>query len=104
MNGYINYCAIKIQKVFRGHQLRKKVVDNQKVKRKLGFKNMKKLEGVALGFIVRKIMKLKEAKNRIQFVRDHDQRQFRETFEDRVLMLDSRKTACRQLIHFVRSL
>ena len=70
----------------------------------MGQRQMKKLEGLALGFIVRKIMNLKEAKNRVQFVRDHDQRQFRETFNDKVLMMDSRKTACRQLIHFVRSL
>ena len=100
LKSYINYNAVKIQKVFRGYNERKNLDQFRKA---FDPYTVQKLEAVALGFRTRKILRLKEAQDRINFIGDHDQSQFRDNFEDQDLMRDSRMNACKQLVQFIKA-
>jgi hypothetical protein len=57
LNGYITYCVIKVQKAYRGHKARKLLIP---IRKAFGTKGIAKLEALARGYVVRKIMKLKD--------------------------------------------
>ena len=61
LNSYITYCAIKIQKVFRGYLVRRYKAPLYKAlgKDSLGRSKIAKLEAVALGWRDRRINRLK---------------------------------------------
>jgi hypothetical protein len=69
LNNYINYCAVKIQKVFRGYIVRKLEIPFRKI---LGQEGLERLQAVLIGWRVRRIMRLKETKSKIRTIRDHD--------------------------------
>jgi hypothetical protein len=56
LNGYVQYCAVKIQKVFRGGRARRHILP---FRRAFGADTVARLEAAALGYRTRKIMNLK---------------------------------------------
>jgi hypothetical protein len=95
LNNYINYCAVKIQKVFRGFIVRKLQVP---LRVNLGHKGLEKLQAVMIGWRVRRIMRLKEAKTKIRDVFDHDNLDL----NDMDLEI-SRRNTCAKFIQFVNT-
>ena len=61
LKGYVNHCAMKIQKVFKGHYARKVQMPIKKTFRKVEVV----LKAVVKGWKIRKIMKTKEIENMI---------------------------------------
>ena len=57
LNGYITYCAIKIQKVYRAYKTRTFIIPMRKA---FGHRLLDQLEAVAIGWVTRKIFKLKD--------------------------------------------
>ena len=102
---YIVYCAIKIQKVFRGYLARKY---KKPMEQAFGPKQRALLAAAALGWKTRKIMKLKEVEKRASMVRDHDNSKLDEIigggFFNEKMFKESRKNSCRKLSLFVRQM
>ena len=63
LNHYINYCAIKIQKVYRGHRSRKLDLP---IRNRLGKEGVTKLKAIIQGWRIRRIFKTKECKTKIK--------------------------------------
>ena len=99
LNNYVNYCAVKIQKVFRGYLARK--LDLQFVLALGGPEGVNKLEAVMVGWRTRRILRLKEAKTKIRTIKDHDALDLEDMDMD---LKVSRSNTCLKLIQFVNSL
>ena len=69
LNGYITYCAMKIQRNYRGYYARRYVTP---FRRALGKSRMKKLHAVMSGWKTRQILKMKDVRNKAILVKDHD--------------------------------
>jgi len=65
---YIFWAATRIQSLFRGYQARKTKIPIRRSMRG----SIKVLEAAALGWKVRRIMKLKEVKNRVQQIKEFE--------------------------------
>ena len=78
LNWYITYCVIKIQKAYKGYKTRSFLLPMRKA---FGSKGIAKLEAVAKGYIVMKILKLKDVQSRIKLIKDHDEQGFADDIE-----------------------
>ena len=96
LNNYINYCALKIQKVFRGHLARKLDLPLRVF---LGAKGQSKLQAVLQGWRVRRIFRLKETKSKIKVIKDHDNLDLSD-----MDLQQSRSNNCERLIRYVNSM
>ena len=78
LNTFVIYCAIKIQKVFRGNFQRKYIYQFRKQLKTS--KNFNKFLAIIKGWKTRRIFKLKIVIEKFQKIKDHDNQNLNETF------------------------
>ena len=98
MDKYINYCAIKVQKVFKGQQVRKNLLPTRKA---FHGDKLLKLQAIATGWRLRRILKLKDTQGRIALVREHTD--LKDVFTARTLK-ESRTNCVEKLISYIRNM
>lgn len=101
LNGYITYCALRVQKTFRGYYARKYTVRFWRGLR--GARGYRKLEGVVLAWRTRRVLALRDARSKAQLIRDHDSANLGEDVGARELA-ESRKTAVKKLLSFIEAM
>lgn len=100
LNGYITYCAVKIQKVWKGHQARAQTIP---FRRALKGQRLNMLEATFIGWRTRQILNLKESKDRARLVTDHDKQEVKDLFKPDELKM-SRQKAAHRFVGFVQTL
>jgi len=80
---------VKIQRNFRGHYARKYVAP---FRRALGKRKMRKLEAAMVAWKTRRILNMKEVKNKAMLVKDHDKDNVKQS-TDKVELKQSRRKA-----------
>ena len=101
LNGYITYCAVKIQQTWRGHYERRYLVPFRV--RLAGPAGHQKFNAMIDGWRVRRIMVLKEVKSKAQLIRDHDGARQLDQFSEEELT-ESRKNSVKKFIGFLDSM
>jgi len=101
LNGYITYCAVKVQQTWRGYYDRHYMVPfREKIGGTVGYR---KINALIAGWRVRRIMKLREVKGRIQLILDHDGAS--QTTELSLEELrESRKNSVRKFVSFIAAM
>lgn len=79
------------------------------MRKSFGPKGIAKLEALARGFVIRKIMKLKDVQNRVKLIKDHDVAGFGDDIENQKVFPNgcfnkSRMDACRTLCKLIEQL
>lgn len=102
LNQYILYCAVKIQKCYRGHLARKFAIP---VRHAFSPYKISRINAVIRGWKIRNIMRLRETKNRINFVKEHEMLSLEETeFAKKEAFLNGRFAAIHSLINYINQL
>lgn len=101
LNGYITYCAVRIQKAWRGHYDRKFLLPF--ITKIGGAAGLQRLEASIDGWRVRRIMNLKEVKGRAQLIKDHEGARQLGQFTDEELA-ESRRNSVKKFIGLVDSM
>lgn len=101
LNGYITYCAVKIQQTWRGYYDRRYMVPF--MQQLGGPKGYHKLNAVIVAWRVRRIMALRDVKGRAQLIIDHDgARQLTDLSEAE--LRESRRNLVKKFISYIASM